>query len=318
MNSARFSLSYLFLAVLTTACKEAPADPNRDRLASVSALQAFSADSTTVGLAWTATTATNTGYMADHEIIVRAGEQILQTLNTPNSATSYSVFGLTEGVVYTFELTVRANETSPYLNSQPVTIAWSPAKRLTSDAGTGAPLRLYESDSPGNMHALRLYSDSAKGARLVSLSSVERAEMDVYLLSAPVGVRLRSGDLYAQSPAGKETKFSERIPVSASSLDNPQPFAPGLETYSLDEVNIPTESVQTGLIFFARTADNHYVRILVLRGANNRLIEGTASNRYITVQLSYQSVAGIQYAHYEGDSRVALPALWVSRILAQR
>jgi hypothetical protein len=234
--------------------------------------------------------------MEDHEITVRVGTQEVQTLHLPNSATSATITGLTEGTIYTFGVVVRKNSSSPYDHSLPVSIAWSPARRYTSDKATGFLLRLYESNSPGSVHALQLYSATVSGPRLLSLATSDRSGMDLYLQSGQVGVLLRSGDLYPQLPTGRDTKFSDRVPQSASSLNNPQPFAPTPGSYVLDEVNIPTETVPSGLIFFIRTADDHYARILVRQTANGKLIEGTAPNRSITVEISYQSVPGIQYA----------------------
>lgn len=300
MNLLRLPIFPLLVALGTGGCKEAPAGP--DRLASISGLQAYSADSNSVGLAWTGTAAINTGYMADHEVVARSGSQTLQTSHFPNSATSALVQGLLEGSIYIFEITVRANDTSPYQNSLPVSLSWSPARRFTAEAGTGALLQLYESDSPGNQHAVRCYSDSAGGPTLLSLASPDYPAMDMCLFSTPAGLILRSGALYAQTPTGRNTKFSERLPVNASSLDNPQPSAPGLETYTLSAVNIPPTTT-SGIIFFARTEDDHYLRILVLRGARDGLIEGTAPNRFITVQISYQSVPGIHFAHRNAGER---------------
>ncbi|MCI0706426.1 MAG: hypothetical protein L0Y80_02945 [Ignavibacteriae bacterium] len=299
--------AFLNLTVLNIiACNETSNEPPEQlRLAPISSLSAFSAGPSSVGLTWTATTATNTGYMENHELIVRAGTDTIQAVMLPILATATTIQGLTEGTIYTFALTVRANETSPYENSPAVTINWSPATRYIADAGTSAPLQLYESGSIEGMHALRFYSDSVSGPRLISLSSLERATMDVYLLGTPSGVQLRSGFLYNDDPAGRDTKFADREPVGASSLNNPQTFPPSQESYTVGQVNISSEMVSTGQLFFARTVDNHYVRILVLR-SNGTLIQGTAPNRYITVSISYQSVPGVQYAHYGASSAGAV------------
>lgn len=271
--------------------------PERTRLDAISELKAYSRDSTSIGLAWTASPSVNTSYMAHQRLIVLSGQTVVRDSALASNETAAVVQNLVEGTIYQLEVSVKANSTSPYRDSFPVSIDWSPAKRFFIDAGSGQPLRLYESDSPGNLHALRCYLDSLGGPRLLSLASAERAAMDFYLLSSGPALTLRTGSIYSQMPVGRQTRFSEALPLDAATLDHPQSFVAAAETYLLDEVNVPSGTILTGKIFFARTEDQHYLRILVVKGVNNSLVQGTSPNRYIDLALSYQSTPGIRFAN---------------------
>jgi len=293
MRPAEQALLLCLCALLSMGACNSPEEASIQRISPVTNLRAFSIDSASVGLAWFPAEPFGTSYAADQFVEVVVGASIIDSVSLPLSATNAVIQNLTEGTVYSFNVYLRASEDSPYPSSSPATISWSPARRFSTAAGTGQPLRLYEFDS-ALARGITFFSDSLLGPAIHSLGSADRILIDAYFNSAIP--QLRSGSTLNPGPVGRTTQFSTMVPIQASTLDHPHYFVPGTGSYSESEFNIDVGTVTSGVIIFARTQDDHYMRILLLRGPNGRLIQGTAPNRYIELQLSYQIVTGIPYA----------------------
>ena len=291
-----FCLSVL-TAILNPGCKESPAESAGDSLSPLMNLAAFSADSTTVGLTWALADGFETSTMLDQFIKITSGAALIDSISLPFTARAVSVPNLTEGVTYTFTASIRI--TADSIHSSALPISWSPAKRL-SLTPSGQPLRLYESNS-SLARGIRFFSDSLNSTMIIPLGSAEHSLIDVYFNSS---LKLESGSL--APPGGRTTQFSTQT-MAANSLNTGQQSPPATATYTSTGVVIDGEPAASGVIAFARTQDNHYARILILRGPGNIFVQGNAPNRYIEVQISYQSTPFVLYAMPASPPRGLIP-----------
>jgi hypothetical protein len=76
---------------------------------------------------------------------------------------------------------------------------------------------------------------------------------------------------------------------------NPRSVPPDAATYSVLKVTVPSAAAASGRIYWGKTQEGNYFRMLVASNGTS-LISGPAGSRFITVRLSYQSKAGVPYA----------------------
>lgn len=257
-------------------------------------LKAFSASSVSVGLQWTLSVSETAGTFNNYLIRVKDSVgALIATQTVPKGTPEAMVGSLTGGVIYTF--VVRSTITGGGVSADSVTIRWSPARRYTTDSASVRAIRVYEMRGSGFSG---LQFGSAGGfARVISLSSAnpDRILCDIYVDSVSGGaIGLRNISILAFP---RNTFFST-VTRDAADLNDPQSVPPDPGSYSLNRVDLPTGTVSQSRVVFARSiTDNKYVRILVKRNpATSLLYYGTGSDRYVTLELSYQNTAGNPYA----------------------
>lgn len=294
-----FSVFILFIgafAFVNSGCETTA--PTRTQLLPISNLQAFSKSGTEVGLIWASTP--DIAIADEYRITVTGGPAPL-IVTVPISQTSVVIGNLVEGVVYTFSVIVHAT-TGSYTDSWPVSIQWSPARRLTTIVTS--PIDIFEiSSDSGARSGLQFYDADSASPRVlpVDTSSGYQDVIDVMLdttRTAPTGtIILVSAHLnpFLQGQA-RRTRFST-FEMDADSLDVGQTTPPAATTYTQDFVTIDTSTVSSGKIFYAVSHDTNYVRIFVQRQVSSgTLLLGDRPNRRIRVQLSYQGVPGVIFS----------------------
>jgi hypothetical protein len=132
--------------------------------------------------------------------------------------------------------------------------------------------------------------------------------IDLYVYTDPLSQDLiiRSAHLSSVIPTPKTTFFSTEIDDSDDLMFD-RPLPPDAGTYSTAAVTISGSATgaTTGKIIYGRTQENNYFRLLVLRNGTS-LVFGVSPDRFLTVQISYQSVSGVPYArpvNRENDER---------------
>ena len=293
LNTLNLKLAGLVvaLAFVATACNENtndPADPVAP--AAPTALMATSVNESTVGLKWTPNTtgATITGFEVT---IQEEGVVTTSTVTFAASTSAGDVSGLTEGKVYNF--TVRAlNSTAKSDPSN--TMKWAPAKRYITN------LRLYETDSP-----------SGSGIQLPDLA----------------GLVIASGGLWDLCLDTRGGSFDIGSPTKSSyTNEDPQPKFPNgdlarvtllgktyTDVVTLEDIYESVDLITAGTLqealinfntadtegkafaFVLKTAAGNFAKVLVKK-SNGRLLQGTTPNRYVDLEISYQSGANIPYA----------------------
>ncbi|MFY7999700.1 MAG: fibronectin type III domain-containing protein [Candidatus Kapaibacteriota bacterium] len=244
-------------------------------------LKATSISATTVRLKWNASTATSlTGYRVT--ILNTASGAVIGTTNA-STATTFDVNGLTAGTVYLFRVQARNNDTVSAARE----IRWSPAVRVTTMQG-GA-IRIYETAS-GFGSGLRV-----QGGMALNLSVARGNEWDL-------GINTRNADTliigspnflqYSSITSPRVTRLGDMSYNNIDSLN--QVFDTQVQMGAASVYNVP-RAVNRGFVFAFQTVEGNFAKVFV-KASNGAILQGTAPNRYIEVEISYQPVANVPYA----------------------
>lgn len=276
-------------ALFMVACEDTPTEPELVAPNAPTAIMATSKNATTISVKWTPATTGEaaTGYVL---VVAEDGGANPQELTISSASTTIvDVPFLTEGRVYQLYV-VAVNDT--VRSSASPTIKWAPAQRHTAN------LRIYETDS-----------DQGSGIELPSTAGLTIADgqrWDIGLDTRPVDgnasydIGTPSLTSYTfPSPGAKNTPIGKKWD-NVSSLDEV------FESVALNDDNNGTfepklfnftnvDGSGKGFAFVVRTVDGHYAKVLV-KPSNGKLLQGTAPNRYLDLEVSYQSGAGIPYA----------------------
>ncbi|MBI5020325.1 MAG: fibronectin type III domain-containing protein [Ignavibacteriales bacterium] len=292
-------------SLLITGCDNNSTSTEKTALSPVTNLKAYSAGNTSVGLTWTASSSENVSDFGEYSIDIKnpAGVIVAST-SASKGDTDFVVISLTEGVIYTFEMTAIVIEgATNYKNSTPVTVKWSPAQRLNSD-DIGVDIKVYETSSSSSFGSgLILYHPTAHKPKVVSIGNpgADSSYIDLYLKTStttPGSVTLQSASLFKS--AWRLTRFST-VNRNVETLDNAQLAPPDTNTYSLTAIQFDsTAAVSTSRIYYVKGDNGNYGRILVQRASNGTLIWGTTPEQYLNLKISFQTVA---YNPYSKQSR---------------
>jgi len=64
---------------------------------------------------------------------------------------------------------------------------------------------------------------------------------------------------------------------------------------------IRVDNFSNNIVFFARTVEGNFAKILV-KAAGGKLLQGTSPNRYVEMDISYQSAVNVPYAFVRGGN----------------
>ncbi len=261
----------------------------------VSNLEAYSASVTSVGLVWTPSPAARTADMQDHQVRVLSvpAGTLLTTFTVAKTESSFVVTGLTEGTKYQFDVIVRPTSAATGKgNSSNASVIWSPARRLPTEAG-GFPIKVFETASPSFPSGLIIFKGTAPLATSVQNPSPlsDTLLLDLYLKTETSSlVLLRSAHQYTGRVLPRITRFSS-VTRNAASLNDPAVAPPDTTTYSSGNTSfsIDNSSIATSKILFFKANDGNYGRLLVKRQSNGTLIGGTSPDRFLELEVSYQT-----------------------------
>jgi len=301
----KFSLiKTLALAVLITAmftaCDEEdanPITPDPDVQAPTN-LRAASADGA-VFLTWTASQSESQENFGSYDINIldKSTNQSLAPRTAGKGINSIRIDGLTNGVRYDF--TIRSVTTQGKKSADFALIEWSPAVRQNQDA-MGLPIKVYATTSTLFNSAIDLYNIDGK-AEVIPQSGAEfrdRGDLFLFASSSTSPIILRSPD--QASNKGLETQFSTVAPIVTDNLDDQLAATPPLSTtYGLKEFTIGDGTVAAGRVYFGRLVrgnEFYYFRLLIKRGSNNRLVQGSGNDRFIEMAVSFQNAPNNPFA----------------------
>jgi hypothetical protein len=293
-------LASVLLGAIWLGCNKAEETTNPTSSPTFSAptnLRAFSASPTSVGLVWNLSASESESSFNNYLIKVKnpVGATVA-TLNVAKGTPNTTVGSLTEGVIYTF--VVWSTGAAGVVSADSASVRWSPARRYTQDSVTGPPIQVYELRSTLGASGLQFNSNNAYArVRSLSVTNPDRFLCDVYVDSVGGGaICLKNIGLLSGYP--RNTFFSNEPLRDATDLNDPRSAPPDTTSYQLNRVDIPAIVVTQSKILYARSnTDNKYVRILIQRNqATGLLYSGSGSDRYVTIQLSYQNTAGNWFA----------------------
>jgi len=249
----------------------------------VDSLKATSIDAATVRLKWNASSTTNiNGYRVT--ILNSASGAAIGTTNV--SGTMIDVNGLTAGTVYLFRVQTRTADTVSTARE----IRWSPAVRVTTMQG--AAVRIYETAS-GFGSGLAIQGGIARNLIVASGADwdfgIETRSADTLRIGSPGSLNYSS---IVRTPA-TDTRTGDQLYLNVDSLS--QVFDTQVQMGAAGSFAIPLRTITKGLVLAIQTRAGNFAKIFV-KSANNSLLQGTAPNRYVEVEISYQPVANVPYA----------------------
>lgn len=290
-------LKSLWLVALTaatlfmTACEDTPTDPELVAPDAPTAIMATSKNETTISVKWTKAT---TGEAATGFVLVIAddGGANAQSLDISNPATTnVDVSGLTEGKVYQMYV-YAVNDTAK--SSPTATIKWAPAKRYTTN------LRLYETAS-----------DQGSGIEFPSTAGLtisEGGRWDICLDSRNESYDIGSPALSSYTddagkfPNGQQARATAigKVWQNVASLDDIYEAVAlnDAQNGTIEEKLLNFNTANTNgqqFAFVVKTAAGNFAKVLV-KANGGKLLQGTAPDRYVDLEISYQSGLNIPYA----------------------
>jgi hypothetical protein len=274
-------------------------------------VMALSGSSTSISIEWTRAS----GDTAIDSVIVSNGSLSTATATT-NTATSVNISGLSAGTVYTISVASAGARSS--------SISWMTATRTTG-------LKLYQFSSNG-FSALEL-NGSGGQATVVSASAVNAPLIDFYLedfqhdptITTASGISFEGAQFLNGGAVTYRTSYFDNNDVTylVGGLDadySATDFSTQIAAIASTQGNaydVPNDAVyltKGSRILLSETATNNFAKIeIVPDQTTHMLYSGSGVDKYVTVNVSYQTVVGKPYAarahvHFAGrPTRVLVP-----------
>ncbi|HOJ03072.1 MAG TPA: fibronectin type III domain-containing protein [Bacteroidota bacterium] len=298
------TLKALALAVAVSltlvACDEEdsnPIDADPD-VSAPSSLKAASADGAIL-LSWTASVSESASNFGSYEIAVlnKTTGTTLAPRTAAKGITSLRIDGLKNGDRY--EFTVRSLTTAGKKSTGFAQLEWSPAYRQTVDA-MGNVIKVYATTSTNFNSGIDLFNADKKAEVIPQSGQIFRDRGDLYVFAENNTSALSIISPDQASNKGLETQFSSVAPADADDLNaHLLGTAPATNSYTLKQFTISDVAVTTGKVYFGRLVrgtDNYYFRMLIKRGSNGKLIQGSGADRYVELVVSFQDAANVPFA----------------------
>jgi hypothetical protein len=291
----------LLAALLLVCCSKSDNSVDSGSSWAPTGLRASSIDSSSVKLLWD-----SVAHVPRYEVMAIA-KATGDTLRASTPSSSCTIDGLAAGEYLFMVRSISVEEGSAWRS-----IRWAPATRFTQDAqAPGTTLRMYEwASTSGSSLAL---DPSVGGPRNASVGGQwqPRVQLAIYT-SSTSSTEFSIGSTYAFLPFRNADRFDSssyigRTLYAVSSLndhflsvDLESDFVlSGTEAGNVASFILPNERLDgKGHLFLLRYgngAGRHYARIFV-KNVGGKLLQGTAPNRYVEIEMSWQSVAGVPYA----------------------
>lgn len=278
------------------------------------AIMAQSASATSVKIKWTAPSGTFDSYhvkIMDGTTLVKEDKALAKT------ATTYTATGLTEGKAYSFEvMAVSGTEMSTA-----VKITWAPARRTTTsfklysgkNTTEGSGLNIFGTDNPSVKKVAEgalwdICFDDEGGFFIGSPGVsryVEKNSSDEYVFKSAPSQIARIVSL-PRKVVGTDTTIG-RVYEGVSTLDDVYE-SQDLSVLATDTryaerlINLDNVADKTkGIVFLVRyrpdldKTDYYFAKVLV-KSNGTSLVQGTGSNAYVEVEVSYQKFINLPYA----------------------
>ncbi|MDX9759586.1 MAG: fibronectin type III domain-containing protein [Bacteroidota bacterium] len=299
MNVKYFRMLLLTtLLIFATACDEETTGPIDADVSPPTDLRAAS-DNEAIILDWKPSVSESQDNFGGYRVTVRNPETNQSFFENAPKGSGHRIENLSNGTRY--EITVHAVTSQDKASADAPMIEWAPAIRRDVNQ-LNQEIRVYATTSTTFNSAVDLFNASGICEVIPQVGDIFRDRGDLYV-HAP---NETSNFLVIKSPStannqGLETQFST-VFYNADDLD--AQFAttpPAIATYTTAEVTIPNSSVTTGKVVYGRLkrgTDHYYFRLLVKKGDNGKLVQGSGADRYLEFVVSYQHVRNIPFAKH--------------------
>lgn len=290
----------LVVSIAFTACDEDDDNPitTDPEVAAPTNLMAASDDGAVI-LSWTPSADESADNFGSYDIVVLnlATNETLTPVSAGKGVSSAVISGLTNGIRYQF--TMRSVTTLGNQSTDFATIEWSPAVRQNQD-NNGLPIKVYATTSSNFDSAIDLYNDEGKAEVIPQAGQTFRDRGDMYLYAASSSAGLSIISPAEANNQGLETQFSSAAPVDVDDLDNQLATEPPAgSTYTQKDIMLDDGGVNSGRIYWGRLvrgSDYYYFRMLIKKGTNGKLVQGTGNDRFIEMSVSFQNAPNNPFA----------------------
>lgn len=306
MKVRNFLLGGLMLAAIgfmAPGCNENPTDtPVEGAPKVVRDLQAVSLSETSVGLKWTAPESDGITGTISYRVSWHLEGNAAADSGSVDVAGTSATMTVQAGKEYDFEVVaVRGGKASTAVG-----VHWAGATRY----GKTVSIKVYEDES-AQPSGLTL-DPSLGGPKVVSVSSsnpnLRTVQLAIYTVAADPS-NFIIGPAYAITEYQNADSFDVNTHISDSAF-----ATPSLDGFYLNKAlttwfasgngnksafTLPIAQSTNGQVFFVRTGaaatDQHFARIFV-KNVSGKMLQGTAPNRFVELEISYQSGANLPYA----------------------
>jgi hypothetical protein len=261
-------------------------------------LQALSVDDSTVRLKWSPSPSESNPRFGGYELMVYNDATGSFVGKTRLQRSPTDITGLRSGTVYRFELYATwADTTRDTARSRTAAVVrWSPATRYTTFAD-GSPIRLYETASrfPSGLDL------EGPDGRPRALTVRDGNEWDLCLDT-------RGGDYEIDSPGLSSYNITNprRTLIDTLRLKDPKYLAVDslnqvFETEAFGATTLAEalrnfNNLRRGFLIILRTQDGNWAKVFVKADAQGNILRGSAPDRYVELEISYQKTPNVPYA----------------------
>lgn len=264
-----------------------------EKLAAPTNLMATSFDKESVILKWTLSTDETNANFKGYEI--RYDGKLVSTGPT-TGANTFTVSGLTEGE-HVFSIKALTSDSTKKLNSDAITLTWAPAWRFTTNVNDEA-IQLFETNSEYGS-GLNLFDATGFKPKTLKVSSI--ADWTIGIETKTDGV-IKFGpvaSLNYTAATAKNVQISAPIPATGlNDLFDSQALSTKTFKAANGYEDLASLNSATGVIFVVKEtigSDVRYAKVFVKK-ATSGFLQGTAPNRNIEVEISYQNKLNTPYA----------------------
>jgi hypothetical protein len=271
-------------------------------VAPVTDLMATSKDDKSVSLKWTASADANASDFMGYAIYIYPinGTAPEVPVQLAKGTTSYLATGLTEGTVYNFEVHAVKTYGGNYLLSPKTAIKWSPAARFINNINDET-IKVYETSSNFGS-GLQLFNEAGGAPKTLKIASHTDWDLGVYTSGNNIwfGSASKMKARYPSSFTGtaKVCQMSAKkyFVTALDEVFDSQALDQG-HTFTESEVDLSTLTDNKNVVFVVRTNSPtwNYAKVMLVY-KNGSYLQGTAPDRYIEIQVSYQKTPGVPYA----------------------
>lgn len=279
------SAGLLATGLFFSACEDTVTPVDTGTPTAVTGVMALSSGDSSVSLKWTSSSYETNSNFKDMNIEFTDGSANFEIASPlAKGTTSVNITGLKTGTEYTFSIYTRGTDGK---KSTAATIKWSPAKRWTKFTN-GNDIKLYETSS-----------SFASGLTFTATGPESHVLADANMWDLCLDTRNDSYDI--GSPALSSYTISAArttlIAFDTAKYKNVTALNDVFESASLNptkETLVNFNGVTKGFMFNFKTKDGNYGRVLV-KATGGAILQGTAPNRYVDLEISYNPTANKPY-----------------------
>lgn len=321
MKQRLIVLFSLAMGALVVGCEDTSTNtPVKFIPAPPSNLMALSLSETSVRLKWTPSPSESNAEFVGYRIIASSQGQTFNPITTGKGQTIVDIAGLDVGKKYTFTIVAYTRDTA----SSSISIEWAGARRFRgirafeTASANGSGIRL--SDGANLTIASGTEWDLCLDTRVVGGqdnwafgspgASTYTDDNGLFLRGAQAGQRAKATVVFSDSNTVGNTTYYTPYFVVADSLEGvfeSQAIGTGKKMVQIMLENLQNQT--RSVVFYVMVAPDNsatpnlsqyrFAKVL-LKAAGGSVLQGSSPNRYVEIDYSLQTAAGVPYALVQG------------------